>query len=406
MIITKLELQIAIAYLSIKKFRGLVSLFSLIGIILGVATLIIVTSVMNGFRFELFSHIVGVNGHINIRNNSYVYEEMLDILIPIYSINGINKVIPVIDSQSVILAQSDAAGVIVKGIKYDDLLKEDLIPGKIINGNIEDFNTGIIIGSQIAQNFNVNIGDQLTFISPETFNTLIGSIPRIKRLKIVAIFSLGMMEYDSSLIYMPFDMASIFFSRDDIPNSINIYTDNIYKSSEITLKIKDYLDLPVSDWQEQQSVYYNALKVEKNVMTIILMLIVLIAVFNIISSLFMLVDEKKESIAILRTLGLSKFSIIKIFIMCGSLIGLFGTSIGAILGITFTKNINKIKNIIENITASKIFDPAVYYFDNIPAILSFSEVFTIIMVSITLSFLATIAPAYKAAKQEPGRILR
>lgn len=399
-----LELQIAIAYLSIKKFRGLVSLLSLIGIILGVATLIIVTSVMNGFRYELFSHIVGVNGHINIRNERFTYEELTDIMRPIHSIKGVKAIIPVIDVQSVILANNEAAGVVVKGIKYDDLISENLIINKITEGYVEDLEQGVIIGSQTAQNLNVKVGEQLTFISPETFNALVGAIPRIKKLKVVGIFSLGMIEYDSSLVYMSFDMASKFFNR--VPNFINIYTNNMYRSKNIANEIREYVDLQVSDWREQQGIFYNALKVEKNVMSIILMLIILVAVFNIISSLFMLVDEKKNSIAILRTLGLSKASVIRIFITCGSLVGLSGTAIGTILGIVFTENINKIKSYIENTFSTKLFDPSVYYFEDIPTIVNISEVITIVGASILLAFLATIPPAYKAANQEPGAVLR
>lgn len=419
MFIKSFELQIVLAYLKIRKFRGLVSIFSFLGILLGVAALIIVTSVMNGFREELFSHIIGINGHINIYNQKYNYEELTEILKPLSAIDQIKQITPVIERQAIVTSSEDrqenqvgpkASGALITGIKYKDLLAEKQILNKLIPARqkkpSETFAEGVLIGSQIANDLNVSVGDFINLISLESTNTLVGRIPRMKKYEILGIFSLGMSEYDGSLIYMPFEAASLFFRAENKPNNINIYIRDSNQAAIIANKIIELTGLPAVDWQTQQSALFNALKIEKKVMFMILILIILIAVFNIISSLFMLVDEKKQSIAILRTLGLSKFSIIKIFVLCGLFIGLIGTLAGSLLGLIFTYNINKLKDILEKITASKIFDPLVYYFENIPVAINYIEIIEIISLTVLLAFLATIPAAYQASKQEPGRVLR
>jgi len=411
---SKLELLIAWRYLRSRRKEGFISItaiFSFIGIMIGVATLIIVMAVMNGFRHELVSRIIGINSHLTIYSKSNNINDYQNIINNISNLESVKYVNAIIEKQVMISANKINQGAFVKAIKYQDLIKKDLIINNIIIGDINSLNNknNVIIGVNIAKSLNLNIGDQFKIISADINETILGSIPRIKTYKVGAIFESGMYEYDSSTIFMNFNMAQIHFKYKDNISAIEIFLNDLSKINDVKNKISQLLfnnNLYVNDWQETNASFIDALKVERTAMFLILTLIILVAAFNVISSMIMLVNDKKKNIALLRTIGMSKSEIMRIFLICGSSIGFIGTFIGLIIGTLFASNINEIKIWLETATNTTLFDPTIYFLSNLPAKLSIQDTIFITSISLIISFLATIYPAYKASKERPADILR
>ncbi len=413
---SSLEFFLAFRYLKAKRSEGFISviaIFSFLGITIGVATLIIVMSVMNGFRFELVQRILGINSHLSITSKQPIenYHEI------IANINqNIKQIIyanPIVESQAMLISGSQNQGVLIKGIKEPDLSYKQLIVNNIISGNINSINNKnqIIIGSTLAQNLNLKVGDSLKLVSAETNSTIIGTIPRIKTYQIGAVFNSGLFEYDSSTIFINFEMAQIHFKSPNSATSIEVFSNNLSNLDNIKHNLIKFLsqtnpNLVVSDWQDANASFIEALKIESTVMFLILTLIILVAVFNLVSSMIMLVNDKKKNIALLRTIGFSKKNILNIFIICGSTIGCLGTFFGVFLGVIFSANINNIKLWLESATNSNLFNPAIYFLSNLPSKIFISDVITITAMSLVFSFLATLYPAYKASKSQPAEILR
>ncbi|GAT76907.1 lipoprotein releasing system transmembrane protein lolC [Ehrlichia ruminantium] len=406
----KFELMLALRYLQSNRSQflcSMITMLSFIGITLGVATLIIVMSVMNGFGEKLLNCIVGVNGQVAIYfNNNEKNTNYHEVAKLIKDIPGVTDAIPITENQAMAKSEQSVSGIIVRGISKQDLLRKNIIADNIVRGNISDLDNGIVIGIKLAEILNVNYGDKITIVSSDSIPTVIGSIPRMKSYKVVAVFDLGMYEYDSTLVYMPLHSSQLFFHYGNRIHNIEVSIDDINRSSEILKLIEDKTSMKGEDWKMQQGSYFNALKVESNVMFFILTLIIIVATFNIISSLSILVQDKKGAIAIMRTLGVTRGSILRIFCMCGFFIGLIGTLVGCILGVVFSLNINGIKNILESISHNNIFDPIVYFFDTLPSILLVKDIVKISLLSLFLSLVAAILPARKAACQDPADILR
>jgi lipoprotein-releasing system permease protein len=412
---SKLEFVIAMRYLKSKRKEGFISviaIFSFVGIMIGVATLIVVMSVMNGFRYELVNRILGINSHITIYSRSHQIIAYEELLARIEKIPGVKYANPVIESQVMFSAIGKSSGGLVKGIKLSDLKNKKLVFQNIMAGNIEKLadKNALIIGSAIAQNLNLKVGDPLKVISAEITETIIGSIPRIKTYKIAAIFESGMYEYDSTIAFANFEMAQIHFRFPGTVSAIEIFARDATAIEKIKLQLYqilvNYNDLYATDWQQANSGFIDALKVESTVMFLILTLIILVAAFNIISSMIMLVNDKNKNIALLRTLGMSKAAILRIFLICGSSIGVFGTFLGCLIGIVFAANINNIKKCLESLTDSTLFNPAIYFLSTLPSKIFVSDVVLIVAMALALSFLATLYPAYKASKSNPAEILR
>lgn len=398
----KFEFIIALSYLRLKSAAGLIALFSFLGIALGVATLIITTSVMNGFRTELIHSIIGINGHISIHSQMNNYEDMVKQL---KGYDGVNKVIPMVNNQAMINSRNGNAGVFIRGIEPDDL-QNYIIFNKLISGDPQDLRNGIVIGSRLAEGLMVKVGDKVNLFSTQTATTILGEIPRIKTYSITGIFELGMFEYDSVIVYMPLSAAQMFFhyGKDSV-NNIDLYINDVNQADYLSGKISRDLNISTHSWKESGG-YLEALDIESQVMFIILTMIILVASFNIISSLIMLVHNKKSNIAILRTIGATRGSIMRIFIICGSIIGISGTILGLILGIAFVNNIDLIREYLEGLSGITIFNPMIYFFNKIPASLAIGDVMKVLCMSIGLSFLATIIPALTASRQDPVNILR
>ncbi len=408
-----LERMIAFRYLRAKRREGFISViagFSFFGIMLGVATLIVVMSVMNGFRTEITKKILGLSGHIAVSSYERQLTDYNVLSQKISAIKGVKSVVPIIDGQAMAVFGEATIGVIVKGIKLSDIMQRPLIAEHIISGSILRLqgNDSIIIGKQLAENLNAGVGDEVTLISPQGRATAIGTMPRLKRYNIAAIFDSGMYEYDSSGVFMPLESAQIFFKYPDSVSAMEVMIENPEQSQIASQQIFNSLEqiYLVRDWQMLNAGLFNALKVERTVMFLILTLIVFIAAFNIISSLIMMVNDKGQDIAILRTMGASRLSIMKVFLLCGASIGIAGTIAGFIVGISFALNIDTIKQWLEGMLGTRLFDPVIYFLSELPSDVRAPDVFKSVFVGLFFSFVATLYPAWKASKQNPAEALR
>ncbi|WP_395460897.1 lipoprotein-releasing ABC transporter permease subunit [Wolbachia endosymbiont (group B) of Ablattaria laevigata] len=402
------EFTMAIRYLRAKnsRFCSIMALFSIIGIALGVATLIVVMSVMNGFRAKLLDSVLGINGHINVYFDRSINSDYHAVLKSIEKIPGVLKATSMTNDQVIVAANGGIAGSVVRGVSAKDLFNNTTVTNNVIVGNVEKFDEGVIIGARLAEALNIDYGDNIILVSPEGFDVLLDEMPRMKEYKVVAIFDMGMFEYDNTLMYMPMKSAQAFFNYKDSVRNIEVFVDDIAMSNKLANAIAKETGMKAESWQSQQSHYVNALKTERNVMFLILTLIIVVAAFNIVSSLMMIVQEKKSAIAIMRTFGATSGSIMRIFCACGLLIGFTGTCLGSVIGVIFSLNIENIRVFLENITNIKLFDPMIYFFSSLPVILVSQDVVNISALALFLSFLATIPPALQAAAQDPAEILR
>ncbi len=410
-----LEFLIAFRYLKSKRKEGFISItaiFSFVGIMIGVATLIIVMSVMNGFRHELIGRILGINSHLTIYSHSHQIADYEKLLAEVQKIPSVKFANPLVESQAMFSVPSKNLGGLVKGIKLEDLKNKKLVSENITAGDLEKIadKNSVIVGSAVAQNLNLRIGDPIKIISAETNETIIGAIPRIKTYTVVGVFDSGLYEYDSTTIFANFEMTQIHFRFPNAVSAIEIFASDATKIDEIKRALypilAKYDDLYATDWQQANSGFIDALKVESTVMFLILTLIILVAAFNIISSMIMLVNDKNKNIALLRTLGMSKGAVMRIFLICGSSIGFVGTILGFLIGVLFSANINSIKRFLESMTDTTLFNPAIYFLSTLPSKIFISDVVLITGMSLLLSFLATLYPAYRASKANPAEILR
>lgn len=411
--ISSFERLIAFRYLKPSKKEGAISIIaglSFLGIMLGVAALIIVMSVMNGFRAEILRNILGFNGHIGI---SAPYEGGIQDYDPVVeavkNLKHVESATPIIERQSMLTANGTATAALVHGVRLKDLMARQLISEKIIRGSLEYFedDNTIVLGKRLSERLGVIVGDRVTLISPDGNSTAFGTIPRTRTFKIVAIFEVGMKDYDNGVVFMPLKSAQSFFKYGEGINTIEVFVKNPDLVSETTKDIhKTFRGLKVIDWQEANTKFFTTLKVERNVMFTILTLIVLVAALNIISSLIMLVKDKSQDIAILRTIGATRNTIMKIFFLTGSLIGVSGIVAGCTLGLLFCFNIEHIRHFLESLAGTDLFNAEVYFLSQLPAKVEIAEVVLIVCVALFLVFAASVIPAWRAARLDPVEALR
>lgn len=409
-----IERFIALRYLRSGKSSGfayVVTWFSFIGIALGVATLIIVTSVMNGFRAELLDKIVGMKGHIIVSRADHEgildYDKLAEQIAQ--SDNKIKKVIPQIEQQCVLASRGNARGIMVQGFSQDSLKIKNLVSNNIKSGKISNFQKQtIFIGKRLANLMNLKLGDSVKLMIPDGLETPFGNLPKEESFEISGIFEVGMNEYDKNIILMPLATAQDFFNQVNKVSQIEIFIDDVDNSQKIAQKLADTIGsgFMILDWQHSDASIFHAVVVEKNVMTLILSIIILVAVFNIISGLTMLTSSKTRDIAILRTMGMTQKSILKIFFTIGSSIGFLGTTIGISLGLLVSTNIDRIKQFLERFSNSELFSEEIYFLTQIPSKVDWLEVLYITLFSIILCFIATLYPAKKASKLDPVEALR
>lgn len=413
MIFSSFERLLAARYLRSKRKEGFISVitgFAFTGIALGVATLIIVMSVMNGFRHELLSRILGLNGHIGIQAQAGLpFNNYAEAIKEIKTLKGVEYAIPLIEGQLLASSGRSAEGAMVRGISAKDLLQKEVIRNALSNVDMDYFegNT-IVIGDRLAQKMGLIIGDELTLISPQGKVTAFGTVPRMKSYKIIGTFNVGMYEYDSSFIFMPLETAAIFFGIKNAVTNIDVGLSNANLLNPVKEAIERSVDAGayVYDWKQTNAAFFNAIAVERNVMFLILTLIIIVAAFNIITGLIMLVKDKGRDIAVLRTMGATKAMIMRIFFIDGAFIGVVGTFLGFIIGYAFCDNIENIRQLLEGLSGKELFSAEIYFLSKLPAKIDPVEVASIVMISLLLSFIATIYPAYRASKFDPVEALR
>ncbi|MES2031231.1 MAG: lipoprotein-releasing ABC transporter permease subunit [Pseudomonadota bacterium] len=400
-------------YLRARRKEGFISViagFSFLGIMLGVATLIIVMAVMNGFRKELLDKILGLNGHLLVQPLESPLTDWKDVADRINGVNGIRLAAPVVDGQGLGSSAFGAAGIFIRGIRAGDLNNLTSIAKNIKQGTLEGFDDGqgVAIGRRLADQLSIHAGDMITLISPKGAVTPMGTTPRIKPYKVAAVFEIGMSEYDSTFVFMPLAEAQTYFNRPSDVTSIEVYTNNPDRIDEYRKLVTEAAGRPVFlvDWRQRNSTFFNALQVERNVMFLILTLIVLVAALNIVSGLIMLVKDKGSDIAILRTMGASQGSIMRVFLITGAAIGVVGTLVGFIVGLLVCFNIESIRQFISWMTSTELFSPELYFLSKLPAEVDIGETSAVVIMALTLSFLATLYPSWRAARLDPVDALR
>ena len=394
-----------------ERFVSVIAIFSLIGIALGVATLIIVMSVMNGFKADLMSRILGLNGDLSIYGEGRPITGYAEMTRQVASVAGVTQTTPIVEGQVLLSAGSYSAGGLIRGISRQDLLNLHEISGHIRAGSLDDFggDDAIIIGSTLALRANLAIGSRLTLISPNGAATAFGTIPRVRSYRVVAIFDAGVNDYDASYAFMPIAAAQVFFQMPDAVSLIQVATSDADRVQPVTRRIRAALPtapVRVIDWTQSNNAFFGAVQVEQNVMFLILTLIILVAAFNVVSSLIMMVKDKTRDIAVLRTLGAGRGAVMRIFLMCGASVGVAGTAAGTLLGIVFCLNIETLRQWLQRLTGTDLFNPEVYYLEHLPAKLEWPQVTQVVVMALGLSLLATLYPSWRAARTDPVEALR
>jgi lipoprotein-releasing system permease protein len=411
------ERMLAVRYLrATRKQQGvaLISIISFVGITLAVAVLIIVMSVMNGFRDELLTRILGFNGHLYVAGGALSPPERDAIVKKILALPDVRQAAPVIEAQAMALGQGPISGAIVRGLFPGDLKATRIVSGNITRGSLAHFGEGeyggdeIVVGERLAQSLGVRPGDDLTLISPTGGATAFGATPQRKTYTVAATFTVGMSQYDQAYIYMPLAQAQLFFGREDSVDVIEVKVANPDKAIAMKPAVQRAAGplALVTDWTQRDSSFWGALKVERNVMRLILMLLVLIAALNIISGLVMLVKNKTRDIAILRTMGAGQGSILRIFFMTGGSIGVAGAAAGLAVGAVFCTYIDEIQKAVEWITGQAVFSSDVYFLSRIPAKIDRQEVALIVGWALAASFVFSIYPSWRASRIDPVEALR
>jgi lipoprotein-releasing system permease protein len=407
------EWMLSLRYLRARRKEGFISViagFSFLGIMLGVATLIIVMAVMNGFRQELLEKILGLNGHLLIQPLERPLTDWAAVADRVSKVPGVRLAAPIVEGQALASSPFNASGVLVRGIRAADLAKLGSIADNIKQGTLDGFDQGqgLAIGSRLAEQLSLRAGDNITLVAPRGAVTPMGTTPRIKTYKVAAVFTIGMSEYDAAFVFMPLQEAQAYFNRNGDVTAIEVYTDNPDRIDDYRKLINDAAKRPIYmiDWRQRNATFFNALQVERNVMFLILTLIVLVAALNIVSGLIMLVKDKGSDIAILRTMGASQGSIMRIFLITGSSIGVVGTLAGFLLGTVVCLNIDAIRRFLAWLTHTDLFNPELYFLSKLPADMNFHETTAVVVMALGLSLLATLYPSWRAARLDPVEALR
>lgn len=407
------EWMIAGRYLRSRRketFISVIAGFSFAGIMLGVATLIIVMAVMNGFRSELLGKILGINGHMLIQPIDQPLNDYDAVAGRLEGVPDVISAIPFVEGQALVSGPAGNLGALVRGLYERDLRRVPLVANNLRAGSLDGFDAGegVAIGSRMAQQLGITLGDNITIISPRGSVTPMGVTPRLKAYPVTAIFEIGMSEYDATFLFMPLPESQAYFNMDGITTGIEVYVTDPDNVGTMLRAIEEAADRPafVTDWRQRNVTFFSALEVERNVMFIILTLIVLVAALNIISGLIMLVKDKGHDIAILRTMGATRGAIMRIFLITGASIGCVGTLAGFVLGLIVCLNIESIRQFVSWLTATQLFDPTLYFLSKLPAEIDSGETLTVLVMALVLSLLATLYPAWRAARLDPVEALR
>jgi len=411
------ERMVAFRYLRARRQEGFVSviaIFSLLGIALGVATLIIVMAVMNGFRQELLTRILGVNGHLTVYGVEGPIADFADITERLRALQGVREATPMIQAQVMVTAGGVASGGLVRGLRREDLLRRGILAGNVVAGSLDQFGVGeagnevVLLGSRLAERMRISVGENVTLVSPQGTTTVMGTLPRTKTYRVAGLIQVGMYEYDSTFVYVPIGAAQLFFRMPEQVNAIEIFADSPDDVRDLRFAIAADIGsgYRIVDWQQQNASFFNAIQVERNVMFLILSLIILVAAFNILSGQIMLVKDKGRDIAVLRTMGATRGMVLRIFFMTGASIGVIGTLVGFVLGLVFTDNIEIIRQALQSLTGTELFSAEIYFLSHLPAVVDPIEVVEVVVMALFWSFLAPLFPAWRAARLDPVEALR
>src|SRR5256885_767675 len=403
----RFEWMLSLRYLRVRRREGFISViagFSFVGIMLGVATLIIVMAVMNGFREELLDKILGLNGHLLIQPLESPLTDWSEVAERVGQVPGIRLAAPIVEGQALASSPFNAAGVLLRGVRAADLKKLPSIANNIRQGTLDGFDEGqgVAIGRRLADQLSVRAGDSVTLVAPRGAVTPMGTTPRIKAYRIAAVFEVGMSEYDSAFVFMPLPEAQAYFNRAGDVTAIEVYVDNPDQVDYQRRLITEAAGRPIFliDWRQRNATFFNALQVERNVMFLILTIIVIVAAFNITSGLIMLVKDKGRDIGILRTMGVTQGAIMRVFMMTVASIGFVGTFVGFLLALLVCLNIESIRRFLSWLTNTELFSPELYFLSKLPADLDARETTAVVIMALVLSLLATLYPAWRAARDK------
>ena len=407
------EWMIALRYLRARRAKSFVSViagFSFAGIMLGVATLIVVMSVMNGFHLELMSKIIGINGHVFLQGVETPLNDYDAVGKRLEQVPGVTLVIPMVEGAAGVSSPYQQSGALVRGIREADIKRLPGIAGNVRSGTLDGFDTtgGVAIGAKMADQLSVRVGDSISVLTARGAATAFGVAPRIKSYPVVAVFQIGVSEFDGIFVYMPLREAQAFFNKDDEASVIEAFVKDPDDMDAMRMLLDKAVGRPMimTDWRQRNRSFFEALKVERTVMFLILTLIILVAALNIISGMTMLVKDKGRDIAILRTMGATRGAVLRIFLVTGATIGASGTLAGLLLGLLVAHNLEAVRQLINRSFGLNVFDPNLYLLSRLPSVVVMSDVIMVVSLSLVLSLLATIYPAWRAAKLDPVEALR
>ncbi len=407
------EWMLALRYLRAKRKESFVSViagFSLVGIALGVATLIIVMAVMNGFRHELLGKILGLNGHVIVQSSQGTLRDFDMVAARVRAVPGVTRAAPIVEGQVMASANGVNSGVLVRGMRADDIKSLTTVSNTLSPGALQAYGSGdsVIIGSRLAQKLALAPGMSITLIAPRGNVTPFGTTPRIKTYKIAGTFNVGMSEYDLTYVFMPLEEAQLYFNMGDTVSGIETMVTDPDNTAALVPALGRAAG-PYSriiTWQDLDSSLFGAIEVERNVMFLILSLIILVAALNIVSGLIMLVKDKSSDIAILRTMGATRAAVMRVFLIAGASIGIIGTLVGFVIGVVFCSNIENIRQFLSSLTGTTLFNPEIYFLSRMPAEMDPAEVISVVGMALILTFLATLYPSWRAARLDPVEALR
>lgn len=407
------EWMVAMRYLLPHRkggFASLIAAVSFLCFVLGVATLVIVMSVMNGFRVELQSKILGFSGHVIVTPYQTPLNDFAAVTERIGKVPGVKLAVPFVEGQVLVSSPFSASGAVVHGMRLEDIQKMPGLASNIKDGKLDNFDQGqgVIIGTRLAQALGLQIGDGITLISPKGDVTAFGTTPRIKVYPVVATFEVGMSDIDSAFVIMPLQESQAYFSRDGDVTGIEVYVDDPDHVQSIGEAIQKATERPVTltDWRQRNTAFFTALQVERNVMFMILLLLVIMAALGVVSSMAMLVQSKQTDIAIMRTMGATRGAMMRIFFITGMSIGIIGTACGLVVGLVFCRYIENIQEFISWISNTQVFNSEIYFLSRLPAKTDPTEVVIVVITTLVLCFLATLYPSWRAARLDPVEALR